>query len=119
MRTKQLALLAGQAIEDKKGVDVLILDVKKLSAVVDYFVIGSGTSDRHVKALADNVIDELDKKDEPVIHSQGLSDCRWVLLDYGDVMIHLFHPEMRDFYGLERLWGEGKLIDAKSLKTQK
>jgi len=108
LRAKQLALLAKDACEDKKGEDILVLDVKKLSTVVDYFVICSGSSSRHVKAIAENVVDFLDEKKVDCNHKEGLLESNWVLLDYGDVMIHVFHPETRQFYNLERLWGEAK-----------
>lgn len=110
MRPKELALCARTACEDKKGHELVILDIRRINSLIDYYVIGSGTSDRHVRALAENVMDELEKHKVRCHHVEGLRDSRWVLLDYGDVMVHLFHPETRGFYNLERLWGEAKIL---------
>jgi len=98
LKPKQIALLAQKACEDKKGQDIVILDIRKMSAIFDYFVLCSGTSDRHVGAIAENVRDELDKKGIECIHMEGRRESRWVLLDYGDILVHVFHPETRGFY---------------------
>ena len=121
MRAKQTVQLIQAACEDKKAEDIVILDIRKLSSIADYFVVASGTSDRHVRAIADNVVDSLRAKKVKCYHEEGLQESRWVLLDFSDVMVHIFHPETRKFYNIERLWGEEpprtrKKIQPKSVK---
>lgn len=106
MRSKQIALLAQEACEEKKGQEINILDIRKLSSIADFFVIASGNSDRHVRAIAENVLDRLEEKKLRCHHVEGLQESHWILLDFGDVMVHIFYPETRRFYNLERLWGE-------------
>ena len=105
MKANQLVSLARKATEDKKGIEPVILKMGRHSSVASYFLVVHGTSDRHVKSIAKNVMEELEKKNERVWHCEGLRDGRWVLLDYGDVVVHVFHHEARKFYNLERLWG--------------
>jgi len=105
LTSKQLVQLAKQAAEEKKGCDPVIIDLKGESTMASYFLIVHGTSDRHVKAIAESVIDALGEAGEPVWHREGLQEGRWALLDYGDVVVHVFHYEARTFYNLERLWG--------------
>jgi ribosome-associated protein len=89
------------ALEDRKAVDPVVLDLRGLSEATDYFVIASGTSDAHVRGMAEHLMQRLHPH-----HVEGLTSGRWVLLDYVDVVVHLFHPELREFYQLERLWGD-------------
>jgi ribosome-associated protein len=110
LQAKRIALLARTFAEDKKAEDVLILDLAKLTSVAHYFVITHGNSDRHVKAIAQNIMDEMKKEKVPIWHVEGMEEGRWVLLDYGAVMMHVFYHETRDFYGLERLWGEAPQV---------
>ncbi|QUL99597.1 MAG: ribosome silencing factor [Candidatus Fermentithermobacillus carboniphilus] len=91
-----------------RAVDVVILEVKAITLIADYFVIASGTSQRHVKALADRAIEENTWKP---IHVEGYELGYWVLLDYGDVVVHIFREAERSFYGLERLWGDAPRVD--------
>ena len=105
MRASKLVEFAKKAVEDKKGINPIVLNVGRKSSVASYFLVVHGTSDRHVRAIADYVIDQLKLEGERVWHAEGMREGRWALLDYGDVVIHVFHHEMRDFYGLERLWG--------------
>jgi ribosome-associated protein len=93
-----------RAIEDGKGEKIVVLDLRGLSDAADYFVIASGTSDAHVRGIADRVVRSLGESGYRVEHVEGLTSGRWVLLDFVDVIVHLFHPETRDFYRLERLW---------------
>jgi len=97
---------AATAIEDRKGRDLIVLDVRNVNDATDFFVIASGTSDTHVRGLADAVMTSLDRGGNRPHHVEGLSGGRWVLLDYVDFVVHLFHPETRDFYQLERLWSD-------------
>jgi ribosome-associated protein len=89
------------ALADRKAVDPVILDLRGLSEATDYFVIASGTSDTHVRGMAEHLMERVHPH-----HVEGLTQGRWVLLDYVDVVVHLFHPELREFYQLERLWGD-------------
>jgi ribosome-associated protein len=91
---------------DRKSNDVVILNLKPLTDMTDYFVIASGTSDTHVRSVAEHVVTELKKEGTPVYHIEGLAQGRWVLLDYVDFVVHIFHPALRSFYQLERLWGD-------------
>ena len=107
MQPKRIAQLAKTACDEKKAEDVVILDVRMLSNFTRYFVIASGTSDRHVQGISRNVEEELRRKGERVWHIEGEREGQWVLLDYSDVIVHVFHQQIRQFYGLERLWGDG------------
>jgi len=91
---------------DRKATDVLILDLKRVSDMTDYFVIASGTSDTHVRSVAEHVVAELKKSGMSVYAIEGLEQGRWVLLDFVDFVVHVFHPSLRAFYQLERLWGD-------------
>jgi len=92
------------ALEDLKAVNLMVLNVAELTDVMDFMVIASGTSSRHVKSLANNVVVELKKKGLPPLGIEGQQGGEWVLVDYGDVVAHIMLPETRDFYDLERLW---------------
>jgi len=94
---------------DRKSNDVVILNLKPLTDMTDYFVIASGTSDTHVRSVAEHVVTELKKEGSPVYHIEGLAQGRWVLLDYVDFVVHIFHPALRSFYQLERLWGDAEV----------
>jgi ribosome-associated protein len=95
---------------DHKAVDLTVLSLKGVSDMTDYFVIASGTSDTHVRALADSVQEGLKKEGNSPHHVEGLTQGRWVLLDYVDFVVHLFHPTLRQFYQLERLWGDAQVV---------
>jgi len=92
----------------RKAVDLVVLDLRGLSEATDYFVIASGTSDAHVRGMADLLLKQ--NAGGGPHHVEGLAQGRWVLLDYVDFVVHLFHPELRDFYQLERLWGEAPVV---------
>lgn len=91
---------------DRKGGDMVVLDLRGLSDATDYFFIVSGTSDIHVRSIAEHVVEELKKEGVRPSHVEGLRSGRWVLIDYIDFVIHVFHPAAREFYQLERLWGD-------------
>lgn len=95
---------------DRKGQDMLLLDLRGLSNSTDYFLLVNGTSDTHVRAIADHIIDELRKEGMKPDHIEGLRTGRWVLLDFIDFVVHVFHPTAREFYQLERLWGDAPAI---------
>lgn len=106
----EIARRAAQLALDMKANDVLVLDLKGVTDVTDYFVIASGTSDTHVRAVGDHIVEQLRKEGAPVNHEEGLTQGRWALLDYVDVIVHVFHPTLRQFYQLERLWGDAKQV---------
>ena len=95
---------------DLKAKDVAVLDLTHVSDATDYFVIASGSSDTHVRAIAEHVLEELRKQGVRAHHVEGLQQGRWVLLDYVDFVVHVFHPVLREFYQLERLWSDAKTV---------
>jgi ribosome-associated protein len=101
---------AVRAIDDLKGRDIVVLDLRGLSGATDYFVVASGTSDAHVRGIAESVLEKLHRQGVRAHHVEGLSGGRWVLLDFVDFVVHLFHPESRSFYQLERLWSDAPAI---------
>jgi ribosome-associated protein len=96
--------LALAAIQDLKGSQLVVLDLRGLNDATDFFVIASGTSDAHVRGIAESVMEKLSRRGHSTHHIEGLNGGRWVLLDFVDFVIHIFHPETRSFYQLERLW---------------
>ncbi|HEY6609449.1 MAG TPA: ribosome silencing factor [Candidatus Limnocylindria bacterium] len=103
------AELAHRIVEiasDKKGSDIVLLRTAELTTMADFFVICSGRSDRQIQALAGAIVDELREDGIRPLGTEGRQSARWVLLDYGSVIVHVFAPEERDFYGLERLWSK-------------
>lgn len=104
MKPEQLKGMVVNALEDMKGVDVRVLDVRGMTAITDYMVIASGTSDRHVKSLARNVLDAVREKGVKPIGVEGEQGGEWVLVDLSDVVVHVMRPQVRDFYNLEKLW---------------
>jgi len=107
----QRARIAARVILDNKGEDVRILDLREITQAFDFFVIGSGTSRRQLHSVSDEIDDVFEKKLGDKRRSvAGYQESRWVVLDYGDVVVHLFEPETREFYALEDLWGKGKEV---------
>ena len=98
--------LALDAIQDLKANELVVLDLRGLTDATDYFVIASGTSDAHVRGIAESVIEKLNRRGHHTHHVEGLPSGRWVLIDFVDFVVHLFHPETRSFYQLERLWDD-------------
>ncbi len=111
MEGKKLALAVCKALSDKKAHDIVIVDVGDQTVMCNYFVIASGTSTTQVRALGENVEEELEKQGVSAIRKEGLREGRWGVLDYGDVIVHIFNDESRLFYYLERLWDSGKNIE--------
>ena len=110
--TKEYALVAARAIDEKKGTDIVIQDVSKLLKVTDYFVIATGANNRRVDAIAEEVEDKLREQcGIKPISREGKDELEWVLLDYGCIVVHVFQPASRDFYRLEQLWEEAPTID--------
>ena len=107
MQSKELALAAARALDDKKGVDIMVLDVQHLTIIADYFVIASGRSGNQVRSLIDEVDDKLSEQGVEPRRREGVNEGRWAVLDYGTVLVHVFHEQEREYYSLERLWSDG------------
>jgi ribosome-associated protein len=105
------ARLAADAIADKKGQDIVLLEVGDLFIITEIFVIATGTSRPHVQSLADQVEEHLGTHGRKPLRDEGRTEAEWVLLDYGDLMVHLFQPTARAYYDLERLWRDAPLIE--------
>ena len=110
-QTKQIARIIRAALEEKKGEDVRILDFSEVSVLADYFIIANGTSNNQVKALVDNVEEKMAKAGYELKQSEGNGTCTWVLLDYEDIIVHVFDKDNRLFYNLERIWSDGKRVE--------
>lgn len=102
----KLAEAAAAAASEKKARDILLLDMNGISSVTDYFMICSANSTKQVQAIADNIEEKLAEQGEKPLHTEGYRDGRWVLLDYGCLVVHCFIEDERIFYNLERLWGD-------------
>ncbi|MBM6750561.1 ribosome silencing factor [Mediterraneibacter glycyrrhizinilyticus] len=114
-QSKEMARIAYNALNDKKGEDIKIIDITGVSVLADYFIIATGNSDSQVNALVDNVEEELHKAGFPLKQREGKASGSWVLLDFGDIIVHVFDRENRLFYDLERIWKDGEYIDPESL----
>jgi len=100
-----------KALDDKKAEDIQILDIREVSPMADYFVIANGTNVNQVHALADNVSEELAKLKVLTKQTEGYTAGNWILMDYGDIIIHIFDKESRSYYDLERIWKDGKVVE--------
>lgn len=115
MNSKEIAKLAITALEDKKAEDIKIIDISEVSVIADYFIIANGTNRSQIQTLSDNVEEVLGKAGVHLRQVEGYDNANWVLLDFQDVIIHVFDKENRLFYDLERIWRDGKLIEAADL----
>ena len=112
---KEVAMTVTKALDAKKGMDIKLLKIDKVSSLADYFLICTGTSNTHVKTLCDYAEYEMDQLGEPMLGREGHRGNTWVLLDYGSVVIHVFTDEARKFYDLERLWADAEVVDLKDI----
>ena len=110
---KEMAKLACKALEDKKGKDIKVIDIHKVSVIGDYFVLASGTNQNQVQAMVDNVEEQLGRAGYEAKQIEGTKNSSWILMDYGDLIVHVFDEENRLFYDLERIWRDGKILDVK------
>lgn len=115
MNSYEQSILTAKAISSKKGLDIKLIEIGDISSLADYMVIATGTSSTHVKAIADEVEYQLDNAGISVSHIEGYRSNSWILLDYVDVIVHIFSDEAREFYDLERLWQDGKEIDISNI----
>ena len=107
----EMARVAYQALDEKKGEDIRVIDISGISVIGDYFIITNGTSDSQVRALVENVEEKMHKAGYAAKETEGHRSGAWVLIDFGDVIVHIFDRENRQFYNLERIWNDGKRID--------
>lgn len=114
-QSKVMAKIAYNALDDKKGEDIKIIDISNVSVLADYFIIANGSNANQVNALVDNVEQELAKEGFHAKQREGYGLGNWVLLDFGAVIVHVFDKENRLFYDLERIWRDGKLVEASQL----
>lgn len=115
MNSKEMAKLICQALEEKKAEDIKIINIEEVSVLADYFIIASGTNRNQVQAMADNVEEVLGKAGAVPKQIEGYQTANWILLDYGDVIVHVFDEENRLFYDLERIWRDGKAVSVEAL----
>lgn len=108
---REMAEIAVKALDSKKGKEIRLIRIDKITTLAEYFVICTGTSNTQINALCDAVEKELTEKGEEPLHREGYRGGTWVLLDYGCIAVHVFNHEAREFYGLERLWRDGKPLD--------
>ncbi len=107
---KEILSIILESAEDKKALDSITLDLRKITSVADYFFICSGESTTQVKAIADGIMERLKDKKIKLWHDEGYEDARWILLDYGTIIIHVFYKETREFYNLEGLWADAPQV---------
>lgn len=111
LESKKLVEKIVSLMEEKKARDISIINIENITEIADYFVICSGTSTTHIKSIADEVDSKLGEIGLHAYHKEGYETARWILLDYADVVIHVFHQEDRGFYNLERLWSDGVMTN--------
>ena len=117
LNSKQIALAAAVALDEKKGDNIKIIDIEKVTTLADYFVIADGANAPQVEALVDNVEEQLFKLGRSPKRVEGIKNCGWILLDYEDVVIHVFSKQDRLFYDLERVWRDGTTMSIDEFKS--
>ena len=114
-QSKEMALLAYNALEDKKSEDIRVIEIGKVSVIADYFIIANGNSSSQVSAMVDAVEEALGKKGYDPKRIEGVHSSGWILMDYGDIVVHIFSKEDRLFYDLERIWRDGNTVSLEEL----
>lgn len=117
--SEKMAQLAVKALQDRKSKDVRIIDIRKVSVIADYFIIASGTNTRQIQALADNVEEALGRAGYEPRSIEGYNTASWILMDYNDIIVHIFSEESRIFYDLERIWRDGTDMDVDTFLKNK
>ncbi|MBQ6626845.1 MAG: ribosome silencing factor [Ruminococcus sp.] len=115
MTTLEQAKETAKILSEKKGLDIKVIEISDVSVIADYMVIATGNSSTHVKALADEVEEQLDNMGVSVSHVEGYRSNSWILLDYIDIIVHVFSNDAREYYDLDRLWEDGKDIDVSDI----
>ena len=110
-REQEMVCIACKAMDEKKAKDIKVIDIHEVSVIADYFVIASGTNQNQVQAMVDNAEEMLGRAGFEAKQIEGTRNSSWILMDYGDMIIHVFDEENRLFYDLERIWGDGKVLD--------
>lgn len=113
---KEMAKLAIQALQDKKAQDIHIIDISQVSVIADYFIIAGGTNKNQIQALCDHVLETLGKAGYPEKQTEGYNTANWILMDFSDVIIHIFDRENRLLYDLERIWRDGRQVELSELE---
>ena len=112
MNSNEMAKIAIAALDDKKAKDIKVIDISNVSVMADYFIIADGNNKNQVQAMVDNVQEELFKAGYEMKQMEGYREGNWILLDFGDIIIHIFDKENRLFYDLERIWRDGKIVES-------
>lgn len=115
MTSKEIAKIAIDALEDKKAQDLKVIDIAEISSVADYFIIAGGTNRNQVQAMCDNVDECLGRAGVHCKQTEGYQNANWILMDFGDVIIHIFDEENRSYYNLERIWRDGKEVEVEDI----
>ena len=115
LSAKEVALAVTKALDEKKGLNIKLLKIDKVSSLADYFLICTGTSNTHVKTLCDFAEFTLEQLGEPMLGREGHRGNTWELLDYGSLVVHVFTEEAREFYSLERLWADAEQVDLRDI----
>ena len=115
-KAREMAKIAYQALEEKKAEDIRVINIEQVSVLADYFLIASGTNRNQTQAVADNVEEMLHKAGYQPRQTEGYQTANWILMDYGDIIVHIFDTENRLFYDLERIWRDGKAITLEDLE---
>lgn len=116
-KSKEMTSLAIKALEDKKGNDIRVIDIRDISIIADYFIIASGNNRNQVQTMADNVEEVLGRACYEPRQTEGYGTAAWILMDYNDIIVHIFSEEDRLFYDLERIWRDGKSVDIDEFKN--
>lgn len=114
MSERELLMTAVKAADDKRAEDIMVLNMKGISLIADYFVICHGNSDKQVQAIAREIREKAEEQGYNLKRIEGFDEARWVLIDIGDVVVHVFHKEERSYYNLERLWGDAPIENVQS-----
>ncbi len=111
LSAKEAAHVAAKALDDKKAMNLMMLEVKSVTTLTEYMILATGTSDTHIRALCDEVEKKMEEAGETVFHREGYRGDTWIVMDFCGVMVHVFTEQQRKFYDLERLWGDAPLVD--------
>ena len=111
LNAKEMAKTAYDALDEKLGKDIRIIKIDEISVIADYLIIANGNSNTQIMALSDNVEMKMEQNGIPIKQKEGNRDSTWILMDYGDIIVHIFSPEDRLFYDLERIWRDGKVVE--------
>lgn len=113
----EMARLAIEGLEEKKAEDIKVIDISEVSVIADYFIIAGGNNRSQIQALSDNVCEKLGRAGHPEKQIEGYDTANWVLIDFGDVIVHVFDKENRLLYDLERIWRDGKIVELETFKN--